>query len=303
MSRVVFPVAFAMALLLGCGDNHDLEEVPPTPVALPVVALGDELLAGHLAKVAMDWAPEHQTTRNLLDPSKEGEVFDASTTQTLAVQDNEILSSQPILSSDGEVLGMTEPPFDAEPETEQLWQSYCQVAYLGVSGQVGAIKVGLFRDNLSGSTETVSEGRRYQGLEVLELNEEYALVTVGDAGPVRKPRVAWMLPPGVPDDELSEEEKLARAVRYQELFGNPSRAAYRQSIKRNEIFGIPLPDGYEAMRKSQVYQEEYGEFYRNARNRRSGEKNNHEPFEDTLDEDVTRYFDQYWPDVEVQPVD
>jgi len=186
-------------------------------------------------------------------------------------------------------------------DTRILEEKAAEIAYIEYAGVIAGRTRAVFFNNLKQERKSVLDGTTINDLLLEEVAEEFVVLSYGEAPPLRKPRVDLELD-GVPLQDLSEEEKEVRMTRFMELYGHRHRVAGKKARREKGLGPIPPPPSpLEQEEARQRYMETYGAFYRSIRSGSFEEDSRDYPKPEVgFDEEVRRYFDLYWPDVEVE---
>ncbi len=179
-------------------------------------------------------------------------------------------------------------------DKEVLDRRYAEFAYIEF-GWLSTKKMATFHNNLNGEKEKALEGGNIHGLRLEAVEEDHVLLSYGQSGSIRKPRVEFDIK-NDPDAVLTEEEQKARALRYQELFGNRFRIAAKDADPKGQARPLRLPSADEEKEAQQKYFETYGLlFKRMSEGDPTIELRDVPNPELNFDETVKQYFETHWP--------
>ncbi len=180
-------------------------------------------------------------------------------------------------------------------DKEKLDKHYAEFAYIEYSGLFSTKKMATFHNNLNGEKEKVLEGGVIHGLQLDTVAEDHVMLSYGKSGSIRKPRVDFDVK-NDPNETLSEADKKARMLRYQELFGNRFRIAAKEADPEGKERTLRLPSDAEQQKAQQKYRETYGLLFE-----RMSKGDPTIDFRDVpnsdlnFDEAIKRYFETNWP--------
>lgn len=171
-----------------------------------------------------------------------------------------------------------------------------EIAFVDLGGEISGKKIAMFHFIETKEKKTAIEGGEINSLKVVAVSDNSARLGYGLAEPISKPRIQLEIGDD-PDKPLTEAEKQARLVRYQELWGNRFMAAARESgadVRASELDEPPSAEQEAARRK---YWETYQEYFEKVRAQDPSVDPREIPRPD-LDPDtaVKKYFETHWPD-------
>lgn len=175
-----------------------------------------------------------------------------------------------------------------------LDRRYAEFAYIEF-GWLSTRKMATFHNNLTGEKEKTLEGGFIHGLRLDAVEEDHVLLSYGKSGPIRKPRIEFDIR-NDPGAVLTAEDQKARALRYQELFGNRFRIAAQDENPTGQVSTLRMPSPAEEKEAQQKYIETYGLLFK-----RMSEGDPTIDLRDVpnpelnFDETVRKYFETHWP--------
>jgi hypothetical protein len=224
-------------------------------------------------------------------------------------QNNELVAPTPTIAVSQAVIPTATPMTPAEPvpsasetivdpqvvlDKKTLDKRYAEFAYIEF-GWLSTKKMATFHNNSTGEKEKTLEGGDIHGLRLEAVEQDHVLLSYGKSGAIRKPRVEFDIK-NEPGKVLTEEEQAARALRYQELFGNRFMIAAQEADPTGQAKPPRLPSPAEEQEARQKYRETYGLLFQRMSQGDPTIDLRDVPNPDlNFDETVKRYFETNWP--------
>lgn len=197
------------------------------------------------------------------------------------------------------VAPVEEPTEPVDPQVKQdkeyLSKHYSEFAYIEFAGYLSTRKMATFHNNLTREKEKVLEGGEIHGIHLDSVAEDHVMLSYGQSGSVRKPRVDLEVV-NEPGKELTEEEQKARRLRYEELFGNRFKVAAEEANPAAKEKVLRLPSPAEEEQAKEKYRETYGRlFYQMSTGSPTVDMRDVPNGDLNLEDAVKKYFETHWP--------
>lgn len=214
--------------------------------------------------------------------------------------------AEPESSPASAIAAIVVPTDDAQAREDAaiLQQKYAEIAYIEFGG-LSARKMATFFNTLNSEKEKALEGGSIHSLKIDQIENDYVLLSYGKAKPVKKPRVEFEVS-NDPNTVLSQAEQKARAIRYQEMYGNRFLVAYQQENQGQPKNGTyHAPSAGEEASARENYMKTYGLLFQRMQAGDMTLDPREVPNPDlNFDEAIKKYFETYWPgqmDVTTEP--
>jgi hypothetical protein len=283
MRKQTLSGALAIVLIAGVGwyvrvkNSGPVKALPHAPLALSIPVPLPDMLGSQAASLIAEAemgasalpAPDHPPAQDPADVPQE-------------------IPSAPLARE-----AVSPEDLQRQKDEEALLDHCSQFAYIQFGGEVDGRSVALFIDTVNKEQKSVAEGSTIYSLHVDKVEPERVLLSYGKAEPMAKPRVDLEVKT-TPDQELSEEERKARLVRYQELWGNRLQAASKQFMRETGKNPLRRPSAEEERKARREYMKTLAPFFRKVRAGDPTVDPRDVPIlNEDIDENMRKYFESY----------